>query len=194
MQCDICPGRAGGCPGVEVHVAAATPADDDLLPIAEPRAEPRPTRIRVAANLALVAGGLALAGGAAYGVVPGELGDHGAKIVDVPAAPDVSPMQTLAEAFAPAHQLAGGAFATLGSTTDSHVVYVDGETPSDGPAIISTAFPSAAVSVLATRSDDGSCSYLRGDGHTVEVATVRDGSPCEADKPPATGWHRYIAR
>jgi hypothetical protein len=213
-QCDVCPGLAGGCPGVEVHVARVDDdpppepvivslddellpepdeirLDDDMLPIPEP--EPRPNRIKVAANIALVAGGLALAGGAAYGVVPGELGDHGAKLVSVSSPPEESPVQTLADAYAPSHQLLGGASASLGSTTDPHIVYVDGATPSDGPAIISTAFPSATNSVLATRGDDGSCTYLRGDGHAVYVATVHDDSPCEADQPPARGWHRYIA-
>jgi hypothetical protein len=193
-QCDVCPGLAGGCPGVEVHVANISVVDDDLLPQAEPAPEPRPRRIRVAANIALVAGGLALAGGAAYGVVPGELGDHGAKIVNVTPPPDASPVQTLAEAYAPSHQLAGGQFAALGSTSDPQIVYVDGDTPSDGPAIISTAFPNANVSVLATRSNDGSCSYLRGDGHATYVATVNDHRPCAADNPPARGWRRYIPR
>jgi hypothetical protein len=209
-QCDVCPGLSGGCPGVEVHVAAqhddellarrdvdieidVTSGDDNVLPRAPARAPAR-SRIRVAANVALVASGLALAGGAAYGVVPGELGDHGAKLVNAPGPAAESPTQTLSEAYAPSHQLAGGDFATLGSTTDPHIVYVDGDTPSAGPAIISAAFPTATESVLATRSNDGSCSYLRGDGHTIEVATVRAGSPCQADKPPAKGWRRYIAR
>jgi hypothetical protein len=197
-QCDVCPGLAGGCPGVEVHVANITIPGDDLFPETEPEREPEPEprqgRIRVAANIALVAGGLALAGGAAYGVVPGELGDHGAKIVNVAPPADASPVQTLADAYGPAQQHASGALATLGSTTDPHIVYVDGHTPSDGPSIISTAFPTANVSVLATRSDDGSCSYLKGDGHATYVATVNDGRPCAADDPPARGWRRYIPR
>ena len=52
------------------------PVCDDLLPafLVLP-----PSRARVVAQAAVVVSGLVLAGGAAYGVMPGELGHNGAQ-------------------------------------------------------------------------------------------------------------------
>ena len=55
--------------------------NDNLLP----HAETVPSRGRMAAHAAVVVVGLVLAGGAAYGVAPGELGHHGAEVVGPPA-------------------------------------------------------------------------------------------------------------
>jgi hypothetical protein len=187
VGCIECAGTGGVCLDVRHRL---TPVSDDLLPVPILRSQ---SRARLVANVAVVTGGLALAGGAAYGVVPGELGHHGAKVLQVGASSDQSPEQTLADAYQPSHEGVGGGFAARGSRSDPHVVYVDGATESDGPAIVSAAFPAPNVSVLASRGNDGSCTFLRGDSRTTLVTTVRRG-PCKANTPPRRGWKRFIAR
>jgi hypothetical protein len=55
------------------------PVCDDLLPR---DVVVRPSRARVAVHAATVVLGIALAGGAAYGIAPGELGHHGATVIE----------------------------------------------------------------------------------------------------------------
>ena len=72
---------AGNCVDVRHRL---TPVSDDLLP-REVRVVP--SRARVAVHVATLVLGIALAGGAAYGVVPGELGHHGATVEQQPVSP-----------------------------------------------------------------------------------------------------------
>jgi hypothetical protein len=69
---------AGNCSDIRHRL---NPVCDDLLP---EYLRDVPSLARVAAHAAVVVSGLVLAGGAAYGVVPGELGHHGAVVVDAP--------------------------------------------------------------------------------------------------------------
>jgi len=72
-----------------------TPVCDDLLPAFVERA---PSRARTAAHVAVIASGIVLAGGAAYGVVPGELGHHAVHVLDAPAPPQ-QPRAEIADSY-----------------------------------------------------------------------------------------------
>jgi hypothetical protein len=137
----------------------------------------------------LVAAGIALAGGAAYGMVPGELGHHGAQLVNGPKTYARTPADVLGDAYRSANGAVGtAASASATDGTDAGVVYVDGDTDSDGPSIVSAAFPSPGVSVLATRGVDGSCTFLHGTEHGSSIATLPPSSPCHANAAPEDGW------
>ena len=159
---------AGNCVDILHRLPAVC---DDLLP-QFPR-DATPGRAGIALRATAVAGGLVLAGGAAYGVMPGELGHHGALVIDTPGSHARSAIERLTEVY-------GGA--------DGDVVLVDGGTQSDGPAIVSSAHPGPNVSVLATRDVDGSCAFLHGNAAVTKVATTPPGSRCMADAPPRRGW------
>jgi hypothetical protein len=159
---------AGGCVDILHRLPAVC---DDLLPRFTHDVKAGPTRVALRATA--VVGGLVLAGGAAYGVVPGELGHHGAVVIDTPGSHAKSAVERLAEVY--------------GGRRDE-VVLVDGGTESVGPAIVSAARPARDVSVLATRDVDGSCAFLRGRASVTKVATTPPGSRCLADAPPRRGW------
>lgn len=164
------------------------PVSDDLLPLF---VDLPPSTLQIATRATIVVGGLVLAGGAAYGIVPGELGHTGARVVDVREPHVKSAAEVLADAYRPAQRgVTGGASAAQLDGEDSNVVYVDGGTPSDGPSIVSTAFPAPNVSVLATRGDDGSCTWLRGtpSGAKFATAPATTGVACKADAAPRHGW------
>jgi hypothetical protein len=178
------------------------PVTDDLLP---EFLELPPSALNIAARATVVVGGLVLAGGAAYGIVPGELGHNGARVVDVREPAVKSAAEVLADAYRPAKGLASAAAAGTSSPGTSsagtsvaarldgasdEVVYVDGTVVSDGPSIVSAAFPAPDVSVLATRGADGSCTWLRGTPESTKVATVpATAAPrCSAVAAPRTGW------
>jgi hypothetical protein len=57
-------------------------AGDDLLAWRGRLLAPRPRRHISAGRIVTLVVALALAGGASYTMVPGELGDHGARLVD----------------------------------------------------------------------------------------------------------------
>jgi hypothetical protein len=173
---------AGRCSDVRHRL---TPVCDDLLPdfVVLP-----PSRARVVAQAAVVVSGVVLAGGASYGVLPGELGHNGAQVVDAPATHEKSAAEVLADAYMPAQRAVGGASASEIDGTEANVVYVDGGTQSDGPSIVSTAFPAPKVSVLATRGTDGTCTFLRGDDQGTKIATTAAGAPCSANAAPRRGW------
>ena len=165
--------------------------DDDLVPAAAPaRSRKAPNRWRAGAHAAVVAGGVLLAGGAAYGMIPGELGHHGAQVVDVPAQKAKSAADVLADAYLPAQRAVDGTAANQIDGSAANVVYVDGATPSDGPLIVSVAFPAPRESVLAIRDDDGACTFLRGDASSTKTVTTGPGSPCSANDAPAEGWSK----
>jgi hypothetical protein len=71
---------AGNCLDVRHRLAEVS---DDLLPRHEGD-DDAPHRGRRVLHLAVIGTGLVLAGAAAYGVVPGELGHHGAEIEHAP--------------------------------------------------------------------------------------------------------------
>jgi hypothetical protein len=165
---------------------------DDLLP---KRYTPARTRPRIA-HLVAVAGGLVLAGGAAYGVVPGELGQTGAQVVNVSAPPDVTPEQVLADSYLPASAHRAGATGTAIHTgvtgLNAAVVYVNGATQSDGTSIVSVAFPTPTESVLATRGNDGTCTFLRSDSIHAQITSTGTDSACKADAAPKRGWAAFF--
>jgi hypothetical protein len=68
-----------------------SPVCDDLLP--EHAGDVAPSRARIATHATVVLLGLLLTGGAAYDVLPGELGHHGTRFVDVPGAERGGPAQ-----------------------------------------------------------------------------------------------------
>jgi hypothetical protein len=143
------------------------------------------TRPRSLARALVVAATIALAGGAAYGMVPGELGHHGAQLVDGPTTYARTPADILRDAYRSLEGTDGGAeldAERLG------VVYVDGDTGSDGTSIVSVALPSRGVSVLATRGPDGGCTFLHGTARGSSIATTPPGSPCRAGAAPHDGW------
>jgi hypothetical protein len=187
---ELCPQCAGVCFDSYHRLA---PVCDDLLPVF-PESPGISRRVRVAGNVVVIAGGIALAGGAAYGVVPGELGHNGARLVNVAPPRAQSPAQVLANSYLPATKPAKGSVGTpLGEGPNPNVVYVDGTTPSYGPSIVSVEFPNAVETVLATRGEDGHCTYMRGNGKQAETATSAVGSVCKAASPPAQGWKPFFA-
>jgi hypothetical protein len=149
------------------------------------------TRLGSVVRALFVAGAIALAGGTAYGMVGGELGHHGAALVDAPTTHARTPAEVLGDAYRTAQGSVGtaaSANANANVGTDAGVVYVDGDTDSDGPSIVSEAFPSAGVSVLAVRGVDGSCTFLHGSKRGSSIATTPPGSACHASAAPRTGW------
>jgi hypothetical protein len=138
-------------------------------------------------NTAIIAAGLALAGGAAYGLVPGELGHHGAQIVNVAAPRELTPASLLSHSYRPPRGATAG---HPGIGPNPGVVYVDGKTPSEGPSMVSVAHPSKSMSVLATRGLDGHCTFLRVHAATAEVTSAALES-CAANAAPKRGWSPY---
>ncbi len=196
---ELCSQCGGACFDVNHRLGLWS---DDLLPAY--RRAYAPNRARIAGKVVVIAGGIALAGGAAYGVVPGELGHNGAQVVNVSEPPAVTPAQVLAQSYLPAsaHHTGpgdgepagrqGGVGAPLGTGPNAKVVYVDGSTQSDGMSIVSVAFPTADESVLAIRGDDGTCTFLRGTHATTEIANTGVDHPCKADDAPARGWAPFF--
>jgi hypothetical protein len=165
--------------------------EDDFVPPSGAAASAKgPRRWRAAAHAAVVAGGVLLAGGAAYGMIPGELGHHGAEVVDIPAPKAKTAAEVLADAYLPAQQAVDGTAANQIDGTAANVVYVDAGSPSEGPSIVSVAFPAPRVSVLAIRDNDGACTFLRGDVSGTRTVTTGAGSPCSANDAPADGWSK----
>jgi hypothetical protein len=172
------------CPGICLDVSHRLgPISDDLTPSRRRRASA--DRPRYTAQAVVVLGGLALAGGAAYGVVPGEMGRHGAQVVNIAAPSDAPSSQLYARA---AEGAVGGH--PGGGAGAPDVVYVNGRSPSEGPSIVSVAHPSRDVAVLAMRGLDGQCTFLR-----VSPDATRDARKavawCSADEAPAHGWTPY---
>jgi hypothetical protein len=164
--------------------------EDDLVPDVPTAIVKAPSRVRALAHAAIVIGGVLLAGGAAYGMIPGELGHNGAQVVDVPAPKTKSAAEVLADAYLPAQKAVDGTAVDQIDGTAANVVYVDGATPSVGPSIVSVAFPEPRVSVLAIRDIDERCTFLRGDGSTPQTITTGAGSPCSANDAPAGDWSK----
>jgi hypothetical protein len=147
------------------------PLRDDWVPVLKRPEATGPGRIRLAAHTAVIVGTVAFAGSAAVAMTPGELGRHGAEL---------SAVETRARNV-------GDLLNEALVGTDS-VVYVNGATSSDGPSIVSNATPAPGVSVLATRANDESCTFLRATADATEVVTTGPGTPCAADNAPAIGW------
>jgi hypothetical protein len=155
-----------------------------LAPVAE-RPPLYASRPRSLVRALVVAATIALAGGAAYGMVPGELGHHGAQLVDGPTTYARTPADILRDAYRSLEGTDGG---TALDAEHAGVVYVDGDTDSDGTSIVSVALPTRDVSVLATRDLDGSCTFLHGTARGSSIATTPPGSTCHASAAPHDGW------
>jgi hypothetical protein len=118
-------------------------------------------------------------------MVPGELGHHGAQLVDGPTTYARTPADILRDAYRSLEGADGGTALDAGR---AGVVYVDGDTDSDGTSIVSVALPTRDVSVLATRGLDGSCTFLHGTARGSSIATTPPGSACHASAAPHDGW------
>jgi hypothetical protein len=147
------------------------PLRETYVPVLKRPADSAPGRIRLAAHTAVIVGTVAFAGSAAVAMTPGELGRHGAEVSEA-----VTPARAGADILDDA--LAG---------TDQ-VVYVDGATDSDGPSIVSNATPAPGLTVMATRSNDERCTFLRSAFGVTQSATSGPGTPCAANDAPTTGW------
>ena len=177
---------AGNCRDEHhTHLPAPPPPADAAPAPAQERAPLYATRPRSSARALVVAATIALAGGAAYGMVPGELGHHGAQLVDGPTTYTRTPADILRDAY---RSLEGTGGETELDAERLGVVYVDGDTDSDGTSIVSVALPAREVSVLATRGLDGSCTFLHGTERASSIATTPPGSTCHASAAPRDGW------
>jgi hypothetical protein len=179
---------AGNCRD-EHHTRLPAPPAPPVASPAPQRAPLYATRVGSIARALVVAAGIALAGGTAYGMVPGELGHHGAELVSGPKTYARTPADLLGDAYRSAQGSVGNAASA--SNVDgavAGVVYVDGDTDSDGPSIISAAFPARGVSVFAMRGVDGSCTFLHGSARGSSIATTPPGTPCHAHVAPQDGW------